>query len=160
MEISFHSHLDSNAVIATKFCTWHDSCAVVACTKICCDLMASNGFTARRIFHRIWIAGKTPLVKRAPEMPYHGDEINYPFLKFTGCTAEVWKWKSNFIPHFIGMWLFCMPGFKFIHVSKRVPKVLNIDKSPYYKRQSVNPDRVLRITGGSSAVVASQSISE
>ena len=22
MEISFHSHLDSNKVIATKFCTW------------------------------------------------------------------------------------------------------------------------------------------
>ena len=66
MEISFHSHLDSNTVIATKFCTWHDSCAVVACAKICCDLMASNGITARRIFHRIWIAGKKSLVKRAP----------------------------------------------------------------------------------------------
>ena len=25
MEISFHSHLDSNKKIATKFCTWHDS---------------------------------------------------------------------------------------------------------------------------------------
>ena len=34
MEISFHSHLDSNTVIATKLCTWHDSCAVVACEKI------------------------------------------------------------------------------------------------------------------------------
>ena len=66
MEISFHSHLDSNIVIATKFCTWHDSCAVVACAKICCDLMASNRVMARRIFHRIWIAGKKTLVKRAP----------------------------------------------------------------------------------------------
>ena len=28
--------------------------------------MASNGITARRIFHRIWIAGKKSLVKRAP----------------------------------------------------------------------------------------------
>ena len=34
MEISFHSHLDANTVIATKFCTWHDSCAVMACAKI------------------------------------------------------------------------------------------------------------------------------
>ena len=66
MEISFHSHLDSNTVIATKFCTWHDSCAVVACAKLCCDLMASNGIMARRSFHRIWIAGKKTLVKRAP----------------------------------------------------------------------------------------------
>ena len=66
MEIVFHSHIDSNTVIATKFCTWHDSCAVVACAKICRDRMASNGITARRSFHRIWIAGKKPLVKRAP----------------------------------------------------------------------------------------------
>ena len=39
---------------------------VVACAKICCDLMASNGVIARRSFHRIWIWGKKPLVKRAP----------------------------------------------------------------------------------------------
>ena len=61
MEISFHSHLNFNTVIATKFCT-----AVVACSKICCDLMASNGIMTRRSFHLIWIASKKPLVKRAP----------------------------------------------------------------------------------------------
>ena len=66
MEVSFHSHLDSNTVIARKFCTWHDSTAVVACAKICCDLVASNGIMARLSFHRIWIADKNPLVKRAP----------------------------------------------------------------------------------------------
>ena len=66
MEISFHSRLDSNTVIATKFGTWHDSCVVVACVKICCDLMASNGVKGRRSFHRIWITGKKTLVKRAP----------------------------------------------------------------------------------------------
>ena len=65
IEISFRSHLDSNTVIATKFCTWHDSCAVVACAKICCDLIASNVIT-RWSFHRIWNAGKKSLVKRAP----------------------------------------------------------------------------------------------
>ena len=48
-----------------KFCTWHDSCAVVTCAKYCCDLMASNRVMARRGFHRIWIAGKKTLVKRA-----------------------------------------------------------------------------------------------
>ena len=48
----------SNTMIATKFCTWHDSWAVVACAKICCALMASNGVMARRSFPRIWIAGK------------------------------------------------------------------------------------------------------
>ena len=55
---SFQSHLNSNTVIATKLCTWHDSCAVLACAKICCYLMACNGVMARRNFHRIWIAGK------------------------------------------------------------------------------------------------------
>ena len=71
MGISIRSHLYSNAVIAAKFCTWHDSCAVVACAKICCDLMASNRVMARRNFHRIWIAGKKPLLKRAPGVRYH-----------------------------------------------------------------------------------------
>ena len=72
MEILFHSRFDLNTVTATKFCTWHDSCAVVACAKICCDLMADSGITPRRIFHRIWIAGKQPLVKLAPDcvMPF------------------------------------------------------------------------------------------
>ena len=50
MEISFHSHVNSNTMITTKFCTWHDSCAVVACAKNCCDLMASNRITARWSF--------------------------------------------------------------------------------------------------------------
>ena len=35
MENSFHSHLVSNTVIATKFNTWHDNCAVESCTNIC-----------------------------------------------------------------------------------------------------------------------------
>ena len=68
MEILFHSHLDSNTVIATTLCTWHDSCAVVACANICCDLITSSGITARRSVHRIWIADKKTLVKRAPEL--------------------------------------------------------------------------------------------
>ena len=76
MEISFHSHLDPNTVIATKFFTWHDSCAVVVCANICCDLIASSGITARRSFHRIWIAGKKTLVKRAPEgLKYFADAL-------------------------------------------------------------------------------------
>ena len=29
------------------------------------------------------------------------DEIIYPFPNFNGATIEVWKWVSNFIPHFI-----------------------------------------------------------
>ena len=65
MEISFHSHLDSNTVIAVKIYTWHDSCAVVARQKICCDLMVSNRVMARRSVRRIWIAGKKTIVEQA-----------------------------------------------------------------------------------------------
>ena len=46
----------------------HNSCAVVACAKICCDLMANNRITARQMFHWIWILGKKLSVKRAPEL--------------------------------------------------------------------------------------------
>ena len=28
------------------------------------------------------------------------DEITYPFPNFNGATVEVWKWRSNPIPHF------------------------------------------------------------
>ena len=87
MEISFHSHLDSNTLIATKFCTWHDNCAVVACATICCDLVASNGITARWSFHRIWIAGKKSLVKRAPERQT---------LEPSGCSQSSGFISSNF----------------------------------------------------------------
>ena len=55
--ISFYSHFDSNTMIVRKFCTWHDSCAVVAWAKKCCDPMASHW---RRSFSQIWITGKQP----------------------------------------------------------------------------------------------------
>ena len=39
MEISFFSYIDSNLMVATKCCTWYDSCAVMVCAKVCCDLI-------------------------------------------------------------------------------------------------------------------------
>ena len=50
-------------------------CAVVACAKICCDLMAGNGITARQSFHRIWISGKKSVLKRAS-----GQLFKYPTI--------------------------------------------------------------------------------
>ena len=52
-------------LITTKFCTWHDSCAVVACAKLCCNLMASNEITGEvSIEFEMW--AKKSLVKQAP----------------------------------------------------------------------------------------------
>ena len=64
MQISFCCHLDFHKVIATKFCTWHNSCTILACAKMCFHLMASNRITARWIFHWIRILRKKSLVKR------------------------------------------------------------------------------------------------
>ena len=66
MEISFHSHLDSEDYIITKFCIWHDRCAGVACTKNCCYPIANNWITTRRSFHAIWIMSQKTLGKRTP----------------------------------------------------------------------------------------------
>ena len=43
MEMSFCSHPSYNEVIAMKFCTWHDSYAVMACAIFCCDIISNKG---------------------------------------------------------------------------------------------------------------------
>ena len=42
MEISFCSHLSWSKVIAMKFSTWHNSCAVVTCAKFCSNMIYYN----------------------------------------------------------------------------------------------------------------------
>ena len=71
MEISFCSHPNTNQVIATIFGTWHDSWAVVACAKFCCDMVISNWIRAKWNFHRIWIVMEKSLVKWAPGLLTH-----------------------------------------------------------------------------------------
>ena len=63
MEISFCSYFDSNKVIATKVCTWHDSCTVVSCAKVCCDLMACSWIIEKQYFYWGWNTSKRLLVK-------------------------------------------------------------------------------------------------
>ena len=67
MEISFCSHPNTNKVIATIFGTWHDSWAVVACAKFCCDVIISNWIRAKWNFHHIWIVMEKSLVKWVPD---------------------------------------------------------------------------------------------
>ena len=38
-EISFGSSSTSDHHITTNSCTWHDSCAVVTCARVCCDMI-------------------------------------------------------------------------------------------------------------------------
>ena len=68
MEISFCSHPNTNKVIATIFGTWHDSWAVVACAKCCCDMIISSWIRAKWNFHHIWIVMEKSLVKWVPDL--------------------------------------------------------------------------------------------
>ena len=112
MEISFHSHLESYRMIATKCCTWHDSCAVVACAKICCDLMASNGIMARRSFRRIWIAGKKNVSETGPWCTLHknANRITLAYVTIPLCELPSnTEWHSGIVEipcstHFFIYW--------------------------------------------------------
>ena len=60
--------------------------------KNCCDLIAGNGVMAKRSFHRIWIAGKKLLVKRAPDYSsfrcYHLDRFWISLIFITSDNAQ------------------------------------------------------------------------
>ena len=55
MEIPLCSHPCCNEVIAMKFCTGYNSCAVLACAKFCSDMIHYRGVTWKSIFHLIQI---------------------------------------------------------------------------------------------------------
>ena len=52
MDILFCSHPSCSEVIAIKFCTWHDSCAVMACAKFVVVWYPTNGVILKPIFQR------------------------------------------------------------------------------------------------------------
>ena len=58
IEILFCSCVNSIKMITTKFCTWHDSCAVMTCAEICSDLWTSDQIKTQQIFHWICIANE------------------------------------------------------------------------------------------------------
>ena len=106
MEISFCSHPNTNKVIATIFGTWHDSWAVVACAKFCCDVIISNWIRAKWNFHHIWIVMEKSLVKWVPEPMSSGGNASSCvmfdkwFLYFSNCCFggyEIVKAQENFV---------------------------------------------------------------
>ena len=72
---------------------WWDSCAVVTCAKICCDLMAGNEITARLIYHRIWITSKNSLLKR----PQHSAAFSHSHQ----LERTVAGWNYWFVKHYL-----------------------------------------------------------
>ena len=47
------SHPVSEKVITMKLHTWHNSHAVMGCTKVCGDIVTRNGITSKWNFHKI-----------------------------------------------------------------------------------------------------------
>ena len=61
--ISFCFQSRCSEVIVMKFCTWYDSCAVMACAKFCSNMIPYCGVTLKPIFPQIWIAMEKSFVK-------------------------------------------------------------------------------------------------
>ena len=55
LENLFCCNPKSNEVIGTRFCTWHNSTAVVTCVKICTEPHVYNLITGHCNFHHVWI---------------------------------------------------------------------------------------------------------
>ena len=72
MAITFCSHPNCNKVSAMKFCTWHDSCAVVPCAKFYSHMIPYNRVTLKHeILHQIWITIEKSFGKWAPGCVIH-----------------------------------------------------------------------------------------
>ena len=67
MEISFHSHLDSNTLIAIKFCIWRDSSVVLVCAKIAAIWWSVTEVQDGKVSVELKLWGKS-LVKRIPDL--------------------------------------------------------------------------------------------
>ena len=66
MKILFCSLPNCSKVITMVFCTWHDSCALMACAKFCSDMIPYNGGTLKPIFSQIWMTIEKAFMTWAP----------------------------------------------------------------------------------------------
>ena len=66
IENSFCSHPSCRKVITMKFCTWHNSCDVVACVQFHSEMISCNGVAPKSNFH--WISMEKSCVKWAPDL--------------------------------------------------------------------------------------------
>ena len=123
-------HTNHNKIMAANFCTCHDSCAVVACAKICSNWIVTNRNTTKYFFHRSWILYKISVWwiygpigvirgrKEAADGPIiqhcevQSEAINYFLFVFDtvplwGVLGFVFQWKDIF---FIQTRYLCFSG--------------------------------------------------
>ena len=131
IKISCCSHPNFHELIAMKFCTWHNSSAVMAYGKVCSSVIISNGVTMKLNFHQIWIIMEKLLVRWLAGSPFNYDpsisnyihykrwyDITYSFPDFNGATIEIWKWIST-------VSVITYPYRELIHVSIMGPRSQN-----------------------------------
>ena len=79
-----------------KFCTWHDSCAVVACANFFSDIIPSNEVTLKPNFHQIRITME--------KSSWNGHQVTKPWSRLPNCHGMVilketaWWCKKSYSP--------------------------------------------------------------
>ena len=96
MEFTFCCNsIHDTGMIATKFCTCHDSTAVVACAKFCSNHFIKVLVIVKGNFHQIWITSKKSLVKYAPGK-YSPSDCSTN-LSFNSLTPGRCGWNLQFV---------------------------------------------------------------
>ena len=96
VEISFSSYPSYSEMIAMKFCTWHNSCAVMASTTFHSITIPYDGLTLIVIFYRIWSQIGKLLVKWAPAQHF------YPIYCITSFAMQIPL--SKWLPALMQIW--------------------------------------------------------
>ena len=70
IKVLFHCYPNPDEPFTTKCCTWYSSLAVMACARVCRDIMARNEITMKWIFHQISVVLQKTLVKWVPALKW------------------------------------------------------------------------------------------
>ena len=88
-------------MIDKKICTWYTSCAVMACAKFWCNLMACNWSTTGQNFHQIQIIRKN-IVEQALLLFLSNSHSSYLVVHPCFCVS-LWDHRQHFVLH-LSIW--------------------------------------------------------
>ena len=126
MNTLFCSHPNAKNVIITKFCTCHNSCAVVAHAKVCSDQIANDEIMAKNIFHQIWFMMEKLSVKWARKLVLKYQQIKYHIyktsFKYIYCALQtITSCHNNFMPFYM-----CPKALSNMEYRTQTDKVQNV----------------------------------
>ena len=120
LKISFHSNPFYTKLITTKFCTCHDSCAVMTCAKFGSNLMPKNWFKATWFCNEISILGTKSLVWQSPWNQWLINIItqivvSYPKQLIRAAVAHIWRRLMPGMTSIGHAWLSNLSSYACIH---------------------------------------------